>query len=196
MARATQIGLWPVSSSTNTAASSPVVFIGVGGLAASGMALGAALAQYAATPKELKGAHETYGLSDPAAEIGRLLIEEFSKRHGLAVQPSQDLYAERWVRDHWKVDLVLDVHTTKMHLVPYSEDSDRYQFAYVGHLELYDARNKQALAWGNCVTQGQGVKTAPTFKELIANDGERLKRMRRDVIQICVRLLAHEVLRM
>lgn len=136
-----------------------------------------------------------FGVIDPANEIGKLLTAEFSKHHKITLQPSQELYAEREIRNHWKADLVLDVRTTTFMLDFYGSDPNRHRFNYEAQLELYDVRNQKAVAWGDCVVPTRDVKHARTYKELMANNAELLKAEYRDLIDYCVRTFSSYVLR-
>jgi hypothetical protein len=138
------------------------------------------------------------GLEDPATAIGAALSTELSRRYGarLSTSPIAVVDDERAVKAAGgpRADLILDVRTSGWGFIYFPDDWSHYRVDYAVKLRLIDAKTKRPIAEGVCATPTDQNEDAPTYDELLANAGQRLKEELQSAAKFCVSKLSSDVL--
>jgi hypothetical protein len=115
---------------------------------------------------------ELFGLADPAIGLADVLGSRLARRYSLRVERVPE---ER--RPRPRADLVLVVSTRRWGYGDVRGDLRHYRVNYHFNVVLADGKSGQVLAEGDCDQQVAPInsRTEPTFKVLVANEGELIK---------------------
>jgi len=139
------------------------------------------------------------GSSDPAPVIAVQLSDELRRRYGVTVEPRTVYFNDddptRITSAYPDADLVLDVWVDNLNVAPFSQQkSAKYRLTYSAHVRLIDAKidhpvdgkKGAVIAHATCVRDPRETPDAPTFDELLANQGQRLKQDLAESVRDCV----------
>jgi len=120
------------------------------------------------------------GIEDPAHYIGAEIYETMATRYrteritdDIALLEDGDL--DEIGRLYGAAAYVIDVETTNWGLTYFPTDWNNYRVVYHAKLRIIDPSDKQVLAEGFCSRVPEQDKNSPSYKEMIANNAERLK---------------------
>jgi hypothetical protein len=129
------------------------------------------------------------GIDDPAVTIRGALAGALARRYSLEVErPRIWLLAEASAQDvaahypDW--DLVLEVRTSRWGFHPTS--IGHYGVSYDGSMRLIDTRARAVLAEGICTSHPLGDDSAPSYDQLVANEGALVRSLVAGVTEFCL----------
>lgn len=119
------------------------------------------------------------GIEDPALKLGADLAQALSRGLGATVAapsaPINRVDPATIGQFFPKADFVLEVQTVDWSFVYFPSDWSRYRVIYVARARLIDPKTKQVLAEGTARHVPEKTPDAPTYDELLASNGARLK---------------------
>jgi hypothetical protein len=131
-----------------------------------------------------------HAIEDPAVYIAQTLAADLQSRYNTRLSPkgapiASDDIAEA-VNNANGADLVLDVRTINWRFVYFPMSWGKYRLIYSARLRLVDTKSGRVVAEGGCHRVPEQTSQAPTYNELVANSGARLKQELKTAADFCI----------
>ncbi|MEE9615238.1 MAG: hypothetical protein V3W31_09890 [Thermodesulfobacteriota bacterium] len=124
---------------------------------------------------------EAYSLQDPAVVIKNQFLSGLTRQlragNFRTVSDVQDSDRVDDLKASFETGMVVDFKTTRLLLFYYPTDWSHYRLAYQARARLIRIEDSKIVWQGGCKVVGDDPTTSPTFEELQANGGKRLKEM-------------------
>lgn len=138
------------------------------------------------------------GIEDPAVRIGEELLQAIAGSNGMRIVGNDVIAttAERskLSQQYSMADLALDVQTVSWSFVYFPTNWTHYRVVYNVQLRLIDTRRATLLADGHCEHVPPETRDAPTYEQLLADQGARLKQELAAAADQCIDELRSKVL--
>lgn len=142
---------------------------------------GAAGTAVAAANKANMGGVATFDVPNPSQPVADKLAERLAQRYGSSIvgttiKEKTGGLAGLTALAGPIADYALEVTTINLIMANYLTEPSRYRIQFLTMAVLVDNKTKQRIATGVCSYEQQDSKIAPTYEEMLANNGERAKR--------------------
>ncbi len=129
-------------------------------------------------------------IDDPADYIGQKLAEEVSAKYGFTMDKKTSVISggsvSKIAARHKDFAYALDVSTIGWQVIYFLRNPKKYNLYYSAGARLIDTSTGKIVANGFCNHNPIEYENAPTRDELLANDGERLKKELQEAADYCL----------